>query len=51
MLEALSIFKNNITHIPPENGQLPPLPGVALYENKSQELPREMGNMSSLMEL
>ena len=46
-----SLFKNNLTRIPPELGQLTYLPRLSLYENQITEVPPELGNMSGLMEL
>ena len=46
-----SLFKNRITRIPPELGNLTSLPRLSLYENRIEEIPPEMGNMTGLVEL
>ena len=46
-----SLFKNQLTSVPPEIGRLTSLPRLSLYENNISHLPPEMGDMSGLVEL
>ena len=50
-LRSLSLYRNQLTELPPEIGNLTSLRSLFLGDNQLTELPPEIGNLTSLRDL